>query len=78
MAASNCAQLAPEKAESIRFGPATNKAYSLTWSTALQIYRHKRKFLYQKKVQLPQANLEHQNGRRFTVLGHQYGGRDVM
>ena len=78
MAVSICAQLAPGKAESIRFGPATKKAFSLTWSAAMQIYRHKRKFLYQKKVQLPQTNLEDQNGRRFIVLGHQYGGRDVM
>ena len=78
MAVSNCAQLAPEKAESIMFGPATEKAFSLTWSAAMQIYRHKRKFSDQKKVQLPQTGLEHQQGRRFTVLGHQYGGRDVV
>ena len=44
----------------------------------MQIYRHKRKFLYQKKVQLPQTSLENQHGRRFIVLGHQYVGRDVI
>ena len=67
VAVSNCAQLAPEKAESIMFGPATEKAFSLTWSAAMQIYRHKRKFSDQKKFQLPQTGLEHQQGRRLTV-----------
>ena len=43
------------------------RAFSLTWPAAMQIYWNKRKFLHKKKV-----------GRRFIVLGHQYGCRDVM
>ena len=32
----------------------TDRAYSLTWLAAMQIYWNKRKFLHKKRVQLPQ------------------------
>ena len=39
--------------------------------------RLKRKFLHKKKVQFPQTPV-HLHGRRFIVLKHQYGRRDIM
>ena len=39
--------------------------------------RLKRKFLHKKKVQFPQTPV-HLHGRRFVVLKHQYGRRDIM
>ena len=47
-----------------------NRAFSVTWPASMQIYwiNHSHK----KRVQLPQR------GRRFIVLDHQYGRRDVI
>jgi len=45
---------------------------------AMQIYWNKRKCLQKKRVQLDRIGLAHQHGRRFIVLEHQYGCRDVM
>ena len=50
-----------------------NRAFSLTWPASMQIYGNKRKRLHKKRVQLPQD----WHGRRFIVLEHQYGRRDV-
>ena len=44
----------------------------------MQLYWNKRKRLHEKRVNLPQDWFGTQNGRRFIVLGHQYGRRDVM
>ena len=55
-----------------------NRAFSLTWPASLQIYWNKRSRLHKKKVRLPQDWFGHQHGRRFIVLEHQYGRRDVM
>ena len=43
------------------------KVFSLTWPAFMQIYWGKGKGLHKS-----------QNGRRFIVLGHQYGRCDVM
>ena len=58
----------------------SNRAFSLTWLAALQIYWNKRTFLQKKKVgSAPhRIGLGHQHGRRFIVSGHQYGGLDAM
>ena len=40
----------------------------------MQVHWNKRKHLHKGRVQLPQD----WHGRRFIVLGHQYGHRDVM
>ena len=37
-----------------------------------------KKALHKKRVQLSQDWFGHQHGRRFIVLGHHYGPRDVM
>ena len=55
-----------------------NRAFSLTWPASLQIYWNKRSRLHKKKVRLPQDRFGYQHGRRFIVLEHQYGRRDVM
>ena len=47
------------------------KAFSHTRPASMQIYWNKRKRLHNKRVQL-------QHGRRFIVLGHQYGRREIM
>ena len=45
----------------------------------MQICGNKRNCLPEKRAQLPTDQcLERQHGRRFIVLGHQYGRRDVM
>ena len=44
----------------------------------MQIYGNKRKCSHKKRDQLPQEWLEHQHDRRFIVLEHQYGSRDIM
>lgn len=51
-----------------------DRAFSLTWSAVVQIYWNQRNVFPKKK----DPSLEHQHGRRFIVLVHQYGGRDVM
>ena len=43
------------------------------WRASVQIYWNERKRLHKKRVQLPEDFLGHQHGRRFIVLGHQYG-----
>ena len=50
------------------------------WPASMQIYWNKRKRLHKRRVQLPEDwfGTLHQHGRRFIVLGHQYGRRDVM
>ena len=55
------------------------RAFSLTWSASVQINWNKRKHLNNKRVQLPEDWFGgHKHGRRFIVLEHQYGRRDVM
>ena len=49
-------------------------AFSLTWSAVVQIYWSQRKVFHKKKG----PSLEHQHGRCFIVLVHQYGGCNVM
>ena len=49
----------------------------LTWSAAMQIGR-KESFYLRKKFSCHRIGLAHQYSRRFTVLAHQHGGRDVM
>ena len=57
----------------------TYRAFSLTWLASMLIHWNKRKFLHKKRVQFPQGCvLVLQHGRRFIVLEHQYGRRDVM
>ena len=46
--------------------------FSLTWSASMQIYWNK------KRHCIHRICLGHQHGRRFIVLGLQYGRRDVM
>ena len=56
-------------------------ACSLSWPATMQIYWSKRKCLHKKRFSSHRTgleHLEHQHGRRFIVLGHQYGRRDVM
>ena len=58
-----------------------NKAFSPTWPAAVQIYWIKRQLLHETKVgSTPtyRTHVEHQHGRRFINLNHQYGGRGVM
>ena len=59
-----------------------NSAFSLTWSSAwaaMQIYWSKRKFLPKKNcLNSQRICLEHQHGRRFIILVHQYGRHDVL
>ena len=55
------------------------RAFSLMWPASMQIYWNKRKHLHKKKVQLPQDWFGTPTiGRRFLVLGHQYGHHDIM
>ena len=54
------------------------RAFSLTWTASMQIYGNKRKCLHKKRVQLLEDWFGNQHGRRFIVLEHQYGRRDVM
>lgn len=51
-----------------------DRAFSLTWSEVMQIYWIHTKVFHKKN----DPSLDHQHGRRFIVLVHQYGGRDVM
>ena len=54
-------------------------AFSLTLPASMQIYWNKRKRLHKKREFNSHGTaLGHQRGRRFIVLGHQYGHRDVM
>ena len=57
-----------------------NRVFSLTcmWPASMQIYWNKRKHLHKKRVHLHRIGLGHQHGRRFIVLGLQYGRRVVM
>ena len=57
-----------------------NRVFSLTWPASMQIFWNKRKLLHKKGVQLPQDwfGTVWDRLRRFIVLGHQYGRRDVM
>ena len=55
-----------------------NRAFSLTWSASMQIYWKKESVCLRKEFNSHKTGLEHQDGRRFIVLGHQYGRRDVM
>ena len=51
----------------------TGRAFPLTWP--------KKGFPYivvKKRFNFPRTGLEHQHGRSFIVLKHQYGGRDFM
>ena len=56
-----------------------NWAFSLT--RANQLYKcieTEEGYYRRKRFHSPTIGLEHQHGRRFIVLGHQYGRRDVM
>ena len=44
----------------------------------MQIYWNKESFYMRKEFNSYTIGLEHKHGRRFNVLGHQYGRRDVM
>ena len=44
----------------------------------MQIYWSKESICIRKGFNFLRIGLEHQHGRRFNVLGHQYGLRDVM
>ena len=61
-----------------KLGRVFNRAFSLMWPASMQIYRNKRKRLHKKKVQPHRIGFEHQHGRHFIVLKHQYGRRDVI
>ena len=54
------------------------RVFSLTWPASMQIYRNKRKRLHKKEFNSRRTGLGYQHGRRFIVLGHQYGRRDDM
>ena len=58
----------------------TYRAFSLTWPAAMQIYWNKLRTLLHKKRKenSHRIGLGHQHGRRFIILGNQYGRRDVM
>ena len=44
----------------------------------MQIYWTKESFYIRKELNSHRISLEHQHGRRFIVLEHQYGCRDIM
>ena len=52
------------------------KAFSPTWSAAMQI-GIKESFCLRKKFNCHRIGLANQHGRRFIVLVHKHGGRDV-
>ena len=54
------------------------RVFSLTWPASMQIYWNKRNHLHKKRVQLPRDWFGTQHGRRFIVLGHQHGRRDII
>ena len=54
------------------------RVFSLTWPEYMQIHWNKRKRLRKKEFNSQRTDLGHQHDRRFIVLGHQYGGSDVM
>ena len=54
------------------------RAFSLTWPAVMQIYWKSDSFYMRKMFSCRRTGLRHQHGPRFIVLGHQYGGRDVM
>ena len=54
------------------------RAFSLTWPAVMQIYWMSDSFYMRKMFNCRRTGLRHQHGPRFIVLGHQYGGRDVM
>ena len=55
-----------------------NRAFSLTWSASMQIYWRKESFQIRKEFNSHRIGLGPQHGRRFIVLEHQYGRREVM
>ena len=54
------------------------RVFSLTWPAYMQIYCNKRGVWIRKEFNSQRTGLGHQHGRRFIVLGPQYGRRDVM
>ena len=52
--------------------------YSLCthFSSIYATFCEQKKVLAQEKSSFPKIGVGHQYGRRFVVLGHQYGGRD--
>ena len=56
----------------------TYRAFSLTWPVSMQILGTKESVYIRKEFNFHRTGLEHQHGRRFVVLGHQYGRLDVM
>ena len=55
-----------------------HRAFSFTSPAAMQIYWNKRNFLSKKRFNSQSAGLRHRRSHHFVVLGHQYGGLDVM
>ena len=56
----------------------SNRSFSFTWPASIQIYWNKRKFYIRKEFNSHRIGLVHQHDRRFIVLVHQYGCRDVI
>ena len=54
---------------------AVTESFSLTRSAAMQIDWNKRQ---KNRCNSPRIAEEHQRSRRFIVLVHEYGGRDVI
>ena len=55
-----------------------NRVFSLTWPASMQIFGTKEFVCIRKEFNSQRIGLGHQHAVRFIVLGHQYGGRDVM
>ena len=54
------------------------RVFSLTWPASMQMYGTKESVCIRKEFNSHRTGLAHQHGRRFIVLGQQYGRRDVM
>ena len=54
------------------------RVFSLMWPAYMQIYGTKESVCIRKEFNSQRTGLGHQHGRRFIVLGHQYGPRDAM
>ena len=56
----------------------TNRAFFLTWLVLCKFIGTKEIVYIRKEFNSHRTGLEHQHGRRFIVLEHQYGRCDVM
>ena len=52
--------------------------FSLTWPASMQIYWNKKRVYIRKEFNSLRTGLGRKHGRRFIVLGHKFGRRDVM